>query len=457
MKILLKRFNFCSAVILAMILLGFVSPNLRAQTTDKHHEGRHANGARWAFDLPEKWNGTLLLFSPGYGGTGATQRPVSTSVNPAVKDWLLKNGYALAGTAYSKSGWAVEEGLSDPLLTLDVFTEKVGKPKKAIAWGTSMGGLVTLGLIEKNPQRFDGGMCLCASVGGVVGMLNISLDGTFAFKTLLAPNSDLPLVNIKDEAERAKLFKQILDDAQKTAEGRARIALAAALGEVPLWGRGKPEPAADDYAAQQENQYKSFMFAGVLPRKPLEDRAGGNFSWNIGVDYRKQVILSGRFEAVKALYKNAGLDLEKDLQTLNEAPRIGADPPAVTYMKRNFVSSGKIGRPLLTMTSPGDDATTYAHEEGLASYVREAGRQEFLRQVLVRQPGHCVFSASEAAAAILTLERRIDSGKWGDTSPAVMNKLAESLNIDKPAFINETPPKFLRPCSTRKSKCAGEK
>ena len=50
--------------------------------------------------------------------------------------------------------------------------------------------------------------------------------------------------------------EKVLSKAQKTAQGRARIALAAALGDLPGWFDPlSKEPASTDYAAQEKNQY----------------------------------------------------------------------------------------------------------------------------------------------------------------------------------------------------------
>ena len=63
-------------------------------------------------EVPVHWNGTLLLFSHGYVSPGS--EPVASDApDPAVRSWLLGHGYALAGTSFRHSGWAVEEALHD--------------------------------------------------------------------------------------------------------------------------------------------------------------------------------------------------------------------------------------------------------------------------------------------------------------------------------------------------------
>jgi hypothetical protein len=50
----------------------------------------------------------------------------------------------------------------------------------------------------------------------------------------------------------------------------------------------------------------------------------------------------------------AGLDLEKELDTLNDAPRIAADAKAVDYLTRFITYNGDIDMPVLTLHTTGD-------------------------------------------------------------------------------------------------------
>src|SRR5258708_31202231 len=84
-----------------------------------------------------------------------------------------------------------------------------------------------------------------------------------------------------------------LPGAQATPQGRARLALVAALGDTPGWfDPALPEPAANDFTSQEANQFQwfqqvDFPFIFAL-RAELELRAGGNPSWNTGVNYFEQ-------------------------------------------------------------------------------------------------------------------------------------------------------------------------
>src|SRR5262249_35092017 len=157
-------------------------------------------------------------------------------------------------------------------------------------WGHSLGGMVTSGLVQRYPERFDGALPMCGVVAGGVGTWNQALDSAFAFNVLLAQGAGLQLVNISDPFTNLLAAEAVLSAAQNTAQGQARIALAAALDDTPGWfDPQSPEPAATDYVTQEANQYDwlsqiDFPF-GFDFRAELEGRAGGNPSWNNGIDY----------------------------------------------------------------------------------------------------------------------------------------------------------------------------
>jgi poly(3-hydroxybutyrate) depolymerase len=144
------------------------------------------------------------------------------------------------------------------------------------------------------------------------------------------------------------------------------------------------------------------------------------------------------------------------MDALAKAPRIAADYAAVAYMKRNTIPSGKLRSPVLTIASPGDEMTTWAHESALREAVRAGGTENMLRQTLVRRGGHCVFSPEELAAAIQTLDERIRSGAWPDISATAMNARAKALGGQEPAFLDASPPPFPRPCTSATARCDGE-
>ena len=82
-----------------------------------HYTGTTSDGGAWVADLPANWNGTLLLYSHGYGTLQASDAP-----DPDTQAALLARGYALAGSGMgSPSGslWVLGTALDDQFQTLE--------------------------------------------------------------------------------------------------------------------------------------------------------------------------------------------------------------------------------------------------------------------------------------------------------------------------------------------------
>lgn len=451
------------AFVLPILLISLATIPAQAATTTL--TGTFADGATYVIEVPSPWNGTLLLYSHGYVVPGSAN-PARDVGDPATHDFLLANGFALAGSSYAHTGWAIQEALFDQIEVLDVFNAQVGTPQRTIAWGHSLGGIITAGLIQRDPSRFDGALPMCGVLSGGVATWNQALDSAFAFKTLFNFGGPLQVVHITNPLGNLALAEGLLAAANSTPQGRARLALANALGDLPGWfDPGSPEPAPNDFEAQADNQFLwaanvdfPFIFAF---RAELEFRAGGNPSWNTGVDYRKQFEHSVNKAEVKALYRKAGLNLEHDLDMLNQAARIAADPNAVDYLEQNIIFNGDIDFPVLSMHTSGDGLVSNQNENAYRDVVGEAGNQRFLRQIFVHRAGHCSFSPAETITALGALLQRLDTGLWPTLQPGALNAEASvlgPLNITQnaagqivpagPSFFRFHPAQFERPFDT---------
>src|ERR1700686_2110586 len=453
------------------ILLLSVAGSARAQTSVTTHSGSLADGATYLIEVPAHWNGTLFLYSHGYVVPGSSN-PAQDVGDPFTRFFMLYSGYALAGSSYATTGWAIHEALPDQIAVLELFKKMVGHPKRTIAWGHSFGGLVTAGLIQRNPERFVAALPMCGVLSGGGATWNTALDSAFAFKTLLAPGTGLELVNISNPLANLDLAEVVLAEAQGTPQGRARIALAGALGDLPGWFTPlSPEPAPTDFAGQETNQFLwdqqvAFPFAFAF-RAELEARAQGNVSWNTGVDYRRQLERSIGRDQVRVLYEAAGLDLDADLKLLNETVRISADPEAVHYLERNIIFDGEIHIPVLTLHTKGDGLVVVQNESAYKKVVDEAGNGEFLRRTFIDRAGHCAFTPAETISAVRTLVNRLDTGRWHDVNASDLNKAAGAFGPGfnvfvnsqgavvpvPPAYIEFDPSRYLRPFDTLNGEC----
>jgi alpha-beta hydrolase superfamily lysophospholipase len=362
--------------------------------------------------------------------------------------------------------------MRDQMAVIDRFSTVARHATRTIAWGASMGGLVSAGLVQKYPSRFSGALTLCGLLGGSVGGFNEWLDQTFALNTLLA-SGQLRVVNILDVHKDIAVSAIALKKAQASPQGRARIELVAALGDLPGWNNiadpNPPQPGRLNYLARERYNYSTLQALSALVffavRQSFEAQAGGNFSWNVDVDYRTQLKRSVDYDDVKALYARAGLSIDADLDRLNNAPRIAADPAALAYAERYVTYNGEITVPVLVLQTTGDDVVVNQHAQAYSSVVRGARNSNLLRELFVHRSGHISFSAAEVIAGLEALVRRLDRGEWSRISPEDLNYAALQLGPKynarqipdggnaplgsgpsaSPAFMRYDPAIFLRP------------
>ena len=458
---------------LVVLALGLVACSQAAAPAPKGPKAGTYTGsigaASYLVDIPKSWNGTLLLYSHGYAApTGGN--PAGDSGDATTKGWLLEQGYALAGSSYSSTGWALADAFKDQVALLDLFGRKFGKPKQTIAWGHSLGGIISAGLVQLHPELFSGALPMCGVLAGGIANWNGALDLGFATQVLLDPQ--LQVVHIADPGANLSRARADVAAAKAAPQGLARLSLIAALGDLPGWFNPlAPEPAPSDFGAQVANQvsWEGTDFTYVFAfRAELEQRAGGNPSWNTGVDYAKAFAGSTDRAETEALYRAAGLDLQADLARLDGAPRVTADPAAVDYLDHNLTFDGKLGRlPVLTLHTTGDGLVNPANEAAYADVVASAGSQDQLRQLFVHRANHCIFTPAEQIAAFQVLFDRIDHGTWPATDPAALDARAGALGGRynggslpgsaasvgiAPAFVVFTPTAFPRQFDSRSPK-----
>jgi hypothetical protein len=426
--------------------------------------GSLKDGATFLIQCPSgAWNGTLWLYSHGYVAPGASNPPVDAQ-DPVTAQWLLSQGFALAGSSYAGTGWAIQQALPDQIATKKTFSTDFGAPRQTIAWGDSLGGIITAGLIQDFPGQFSAALPLCGVLSGGEATWNLAVDSAFAFQKLLDPSvqvvniTGLPAANLGN-AEAAAVA------AQKTPQGQARLALVSALGDVPGWFTPlSAEPAPTDFAAQEQNQFLwqtevDFPF-GFDFRAELEGRAGGNPSFTVGVNFLQQLRLSPDFAEVVALYQAAGLNLNADLATLQHAKPITASPRAIGYLAQNVSFDGEIHIPVLSMHTIGDGLVAVENEQAYRAVVDRDGNGNLLRQTFISRAGHCAFTPAETVADIQVLLNRLHTGHWDSAAlqPAALNAsataLGASFNIFEaggkivptaPAFQAFSPAPYPRP------------
>jgi len=112
--------------------------------------GALTSGSQFLIETPSSWNGVLLLCA----------RPVPVAVGEPpwqergpVLERLLKHGYALAASANTVF-WPLERAFADQGDLLNTFDRLVRPPRRTIAWGISIGGIISAGLVQLMPEPY---------------------------------------------------------------------------------------------------------------------------------------------------------------------------------------------------------------------------------------------------------------------------------------------------------------
>ncbi|MFS2055982.1 alpha/beta hydrolase, partial [Variovorax sp. CT11-76] len=102
-------------------------------------------------EVPKNWNGMLVMYAHGYGGTG----PVVSVSDPTIRAHLIAQGYAWAASSYTKNYYDVRAGVEDTnalALAFQRIASQNGRtldaPRKTYIVGQSLGGHVAAAAVD---------------------------------------------------------------------------------------------------------------------------------------------------------------------------------------------------------------------------------------------------------------------------------------------------------------------
>jgi hypothetical protein len=445
LEVLVTRNRLLGAALGAALAFLVVLPGgaARAEMTAAHYTGTLPDGATWIADVPAGWHGPLVLYSHGFGTLSPADSP-----DPATAQALLARGYALVGSSYDPNGslWALDSAVRDQFASLAAVQQLIGRPTVTLALGTSMGGLISALEAQQGRGRLDGVLSTCGLVGGGIDLNNYELDAEYALNQLLAPDQPVKLVGYADPGEgvaAAAQLSTLATNAQASAAGRARVALGTALLNMPTWAPQQAQPPTDpDGIALAQYDWLVGTLPFIMPaRFFIEVAAGGNGSWNVGVDYGDLLARSPYHDAVVALYREAGLDLRADLANLTRHAAVRADAAAIGWLARTSVPTGRLQVPVLDLHTVYDQLAPVEYENGYARQVAAAGDAPLLRQAYVARRGHCAFTSSELIAGLQAVAHRVATGHWDHTATTEgLQDAAVALGLgDSPAYVTFHP------------------
>ena len=95
-----------STLAVLVIVITLVAGTASSASASTNYSGTLTDGATWGAQVPDNWNGILILASHGFG----PPIPNSWRLPPPIQNALLDRGYAVAGSSYDPNGswWALE-------------------------------------------------------------------------------------------------------------------------------------------------------------------------------------------------------------------------------------------------------------------------------------------------------------------------------------------------------------
>jgi pimeloyl-ACP methyl ester carboxylesterase len=391
-------------------------------------EGQIA-GAAYQVQMPQTWNGTLLLYSHGYRQAEPSPpsfAPVQTDAIVASTEEtaaaLLKAGYALAGSAYARNGWAVADGVKAGDDLYRWFRKNVGEPDRVYVWGDSLGGLITQILAEKYPEWVSGAAPMCGVLGGLNLNLDLALDLEYAVKTLIYP--EMQVTGFASHTAAVQTFqeaqKRILAAARDLKNGVPKLLTIAAITDGPAkTGRFDGSTPTSQVSALVEAMLTGLGYA-TFGRYEIEQRVGGNPSTNTEADYGKRVTAAER--TLSETISPGAMD--RALAALAAGERIAADPDARDAADALGSPTGDLQDKTMTMHTVYDPLVLVQNEKVFGDLVNKSSRRKSdLVQVFIQPPpkyaapapygaGHCNFTVNDRVGLIRALDEWVRNGVY---------------------------------------------
>ena len=395
--------------------------------TTTTYTGTTADGSNVRARVPSNWNGALLIYSHGYRQAGdpvthlgADAKTAADTRSEALAQQLLAQGYALAGSSYSRNGFASLDGVRADEQLYSWFAAKAGKPTSLYMWGDSLGGLVTELFAEKHPALVDGVLQLAAVVGGTVRNFDLSLDYEVMVKRLIDPT--LKLTGFTSYAQAMTNFTHAyttittaLASTSSTVQARmaSRLLAIQLLLDGPAKSEGFDGVGLTHAVSAAVETVARGLFYSTVDRFELEKRVGGNPSTNIGVDYRHR-ISAADVTRYTSFGFGAGL-LSSYAQTVQTfGARVAANATARARLAALGTPTGRIAAPTVNMHTAYDPLVVVQNQRVFVSAVSAAGRSALLQRFITVPPatyvgpvaygaGHANFTDAEVLGALTGL------------------------------------------------------
>jgi chitodextrinase len=443
-----RRRAACIVAALAMPFAVAASPPAHA-ADEVRIEGQFDDGTEYVIVKPANWNGVVIA-----------SLDAATRVNNSFYTALRADGYGIAGTKrQGDRAWVTQEtDMERTLHAVTLWEAEFGEAETVLMYGRSAGGAAAISASEVAADRIDAAVALCAV--NAFQVRNQIFDFIFTLRALIGPDDDTLRIDgfvPGTTTPASDRWQEVITEVGATPEGRARIALAFAMSEYPIYGaptntRGVPKPDFDDPEAVADAMVASALQiadrrignllifdADSAPAAAPPGTTRPQLYGNVGADYHEYWELTDPIyqDVTRSLYATAGLDLNAELDAVDAAPRVAFDDAGVQEQLTSQVESprGLPEVPLFRVDNIGDQTFGPQAHQTHNDMVRNNGRSELYRTALVDNGGHCHNHPEQERAAIDVMMERLETGVWPATDAAAMNARVPEAAEDDRVYI----------------------
>ena len=335
----------------------------------------------------------------------------------------LAEGYAVAASSYSLNGWAVFNTVNDNKELLGAFEAEVGAmPDQILMTGGSLGGLVTVQMLEEPDLKIAGALPICGVLGGSLAW-DGALDLRLIYDSVCAgvPGGEIP-GGATGLPENSTLTEVELIAAVNACTGLVLPAEARTPAQQMNLDRIIAESTIPESFIATD---MAFATGGMQDLVFDPDKLGGASALdNFVVDYM-----------------DPGIDMTIE--------RLMANPRDRKRFHANFIPTGIIDpdTKILSIHTDKDGLVLVEHERFYQD--RVPANQFSLGVVVEDEPSHCGFTEAEVVAAweslrgwVAGLAQPTATTLQATCEGLVAGTLAEGPCRFDPAFV-------VQPLSTR--------
>lgn len=342
------------------------------------------DGAGYRIELPEQWNGELVLWAHGFRGLndeGTSYSNRLTFDDIPARDVIIAQGYGWATSTYRVNGYVPGVGVDDLLRVKDRVAEVARPPSRTVIAGGSMGGATAQLMAQEFPEEIAAALAFCPAMGNVWVVDYLVAWHALAHYLIGEPPQRLDVAGMIEWSSLLGAMDETGLALTPAGEQFAAVIKEFTGGE--RWGFGE---------GFRQQWYTSFALGAVLWPDIVD--AGPLTAGSVFAVPESQPPADTRRHLYSAA-PDAGIDLER----LNaEVLRVSSDAA-----RRNDpgvgLPSGQLTVPMLTMTTTGDLFTPIHLTRDYQKLLIETGNAANLVIQPVRRAGHCSFSDRESLSA----------------------------------------------------------